>query len=124
MPPSDDDERRHFHRITLDHPGVLRGPAGECAVTVHDISLHGACLRLAPGASPPMAPDQEAELELPLTGGVVIRMQVALRHREAQTLGCACRHIDIDSISELRRLVELNLGDPELLQRELAELAG
>lgn len=123
MTPNEGDERRHFRRITLDHPGVLRGPAGECAVTVHDISLHGACLRLPPGAEPPMAPDQAAELVLALTDHAAIRMHLELRHRTGRTLGCVCRHIDIDSISELRRLVELNLGDPELLQRELAELA-
>ena len=37
-------------------------------------------------------------------------------------LGLFCHHIDIDSITHLRRLIELNLGDETLLQRELAEL--
>jgi len=34
------------------------------------------------------------------------------------------QHIDLDSISHLRRLVELNLGDEALLERELAALGG
>jgi hypothetical protein len=37
-------------------------------------------------------------------------------------LGFVCRHIDLESISHLRRLVELNLGDESLLERELAAL--
>ena len=32
-------------------------------------------------------------------------------------------HIDLESISHLRRLVELNLGDSSLLERELAALS-
>jgi len=38
------------------------------------------------------------------------------------TVGIRCESIDLDSISHLRRLVELNLGDPELLNRELSAL--
>ncbi len=33
-----------------------------------------------------------------------------------------CEHIDIDSITHLKRLIELNLGDEALLHRELAHL--
>jgi hypothetical protein len=32
------------------------------------------------------------------------------------------RQIDIDSISQLRRMVELNLGDSEMLERDLSSL--
>jgi hypothetical protein len=33
-----------------------------------------------------------------------------------------CKEIDLDSISHLRRLIELNLGDQEELERELGAL--
>jgi hypothetical protein len=33
-----------------------------------------------------------------------------------------CESIDLDSITHLRRLVELNAGDPALLERELTAL--
>jgi hypothetical protein len=33
-----------------------------------------------------------------------------------------CHSIDIDSVTHLRRLVELNLGNADLLQRELSAL--
>jgi hypothetical protein len=33
-----------------------------------------------------------------------------------------CRSIDLDTVTHLRRLIELQLGDPALLERDLAEL--
>jgi hypothetical protein len=51
-----------------------------------------------------------------------VRMEVSLKHIEGQHAGFRCEHIDLDSISRLRRLVELNLGDSESLHRELTEL--
>lgn len=118
-------ERRHFHRIRLEQPGSLEPTGGEAqAVTVQDISLHGARLVLPPGAGGAISRGTEARLTLPFADGAAIEMALEVRHRDGDTLGCACRRIDIDSVSRLRRLVELNLGDPDLLQRDLAELAG
>jgi hypothetical protein len=37
-------------------------------------------------------------------------------------IGYRWEKIDLDSFSQLKRLVELNLGDPELLNRELSAL--
>ncbi|HXK57002.1 MAG TPA: PilZ domain-containing protein, partial [Gammaproteobacteria bacterium] len=37
-------------------------------------------------------------------------------------LGLRCVSIDMESIGHLRRLVELNLGDAELLHRDLESL--
>ncbi|PWG61424.1 PilZ domain-containing protein [Spiribacter halobius] len=124
MSGSEPDERRHFHRIHFGQPATLHAPGGDVDVTVEDISLHGARLGLAAGTPLRLEVGERAQLTLALTAGETIRMELELRHREGDSLGCACRHIDIDSISRLRRLVELNLGDPALLQRDLAELAG
>jgi hypothetical protein len=33
-----------------------------------------------------------------------------------------CRHISLESIERLRRLIEFNLGDPQELERELGAL--
>jgi hypothetical protein len=37
-------------------------------------------------------------------------------------LGFVCRHISLESIERLRRLIEFNLGDPHELERELGAL--
>ena len=49
-------------------------------------------------------------------------MQTAVAHIDANSVGFICEHIDLDSISHLKRLVELNLGDEDLLHRELHAL--
>jgi hypothetical protein len=49
-------------------------------------------------------------------------MDVLIAHHENEELGLHCKDIDIDSITHLRRLIELNLGNPALLERELSAL--
>ena len=51
----------------------------------------------------------------------------AIGEAQAQALqglhtGLLCKGIDLDSVTHLRRLIELQLGDPALLERDLAEL--
>ena len=48
-----------------------------------------------------------------------IDMTVQRTHQDGQLVGLRCIAIDADSIGQLRRLVELNLGDPGLLDREM-----
>jgi len=47
---------------------------------------------------------------------------VVIRHIEENHIGLKCHSIDIDSITHLKRLVELNLADETLLHRELETL--
>jgi hypothetical protein len=49
-------------------------------------------------------------------------MQTRVAHVEGPQAGLLCISIDIDSVTHLRRLLELNLGDPALLERELSAL--
>ncbi len=115
------DERRHFSRIPFDARTTLRRADGrEWHGALLDISLNGALLER------PQDWDGETRadlvLEILLTETARIRMEVAVAHVEAHYLGLRCTHIDLDSIAHLRRLIELNLGDPELLNRELSAL--
>jgi len=55
-------------------------------------------------------------------GDSTIKMSGNVAHREGVQVGFRCVEIDIDSIAHLRRLVELNLGDEDLLERELSAL--
>ena len=50
-------------------------------------------------------------------------MELTATHVVGNKVGFKCEHIDIDSISELRRLVELNLGSSALLERDLLALS-
>jgi hypothetical protein len=49
-------------------------------------------------------------------------MQASVANITDQLVGFECQAIDLDSITHLKRLVELNLGDEGLLHRELITL--
>lgn len=51
-----------------------------------------------------------------------VQMQVELRHEEPDRLGFICLYIDVDSMTHLHRLVELNVADSTEMMRELREL--
>jgi hypothetical protein len=120
MPNSD--ERRHFHRILFDANAELSFDLTSCEVQVLDISLQGALVTCKLAGSHIPEKGQELTLDIRLDGDVHIVMHGEASHIEDGRLGVACTSIDIDSITHLRRLLELNLGDPELLDRELAAL--
>ena len=54
--------------------------------------------------------------------GTSIRMEVAVITTWPATTVWPCREIDLDSVTHLRRLVALNLGDETLAEREFAQL--
>jgi hypothetical protein len=114
------DDKRRFHRIFY-HAGALLTGAGEsypCKIV--DLSLRGCLLDFAEAWAG--GEDASYQLKFDLSDEISISMEVNATHVEGNRVGFKCVHIDIDSISRLRRLVELNLGDSELLERELAAL--
>ena len=67
----------------------------------------------------------KCRLELPLDqAGDVVVMSGIVVHLEGQHIGIECQDIDLTSLTHLRRLVELNTGDAELMNRELSHLFG
>ncbi len=116
-----DSEKRRFSRILFDAPAVLSVDDTDYDTLLVDVSLKGALLRAPADWS--IGTGTQARLRIRLDGGDDhIDMEGALAHQENGRIGFACRKIDMDSITHLRRLVELNLGQPELLERELAQL--
>ena len=62
-------------------------------------------------------------LDLRLDGGVLIGMGVELARIVAGSqLGFNCVKIDLGSFAQLKRLIELNLGNNDVLHRELSAL--
>jgi hypothetical protein len=111
-------DQRRFKRIPFDSPIRI---VSEVNAQLIDISLKGALL--AKPADWNGAPQQSITIVLPLDNeGTAIRMEGRVAHVEDGRIGVVCEHIDVDSITHLRRLVELNIGDAELLHRELSEL--
>jgi len=123
MTPTTPDERRRFSRIAFHRPGELDVRIARGACEVLDVSLKGALVEVPAGFRAHVG--QACTLVIRLDAGdAEIRMEGEVSHREGTQVGVTCREIDLDSISHLRRLVELNLGDDDLLHRELSALVG
>ncbi len=115
-------EKRHFARILFDAPARISAKGITHACELLDISLKGALIQRP--ETWPKFQGGDAWLEVDLDHhGSRIRMDAHIVHSDALHLGLQCRHIDVESITHLRRLVELNLGDEAVLMRELEELA-
>ncbi|MFN7152862.1 MAG: PilZ domain-containing protein [Acidovorax sp.] len=114
-------ERRHFVRVSFDAPALLTTATDAFSVHVLDLSLKGA-LVMAPAQSDLVA-GMLCQITIPLAEtGNHIAMSTEVAHVEGLHTGLLCRGIDLDSVTHLRRLIELQLGDPALLERDLAEL--
>ncbi|MCH7475838.1 MAG: PilZ domain-containing protein [Gemmatimonadetes bacterium] len=86
-----------------------------------DISLKGALVDRP--ADFEAETDRPAHLDVDLGApGAVISMDCEIAHLTADRVGLRCVTIDLDSIAHLRRLIELNSGDPKLVERELSSL--
>lgn len=116
------EDRRRFKRIAFDALTTLTQGNQQWEVTLLDLSLKGLLVsRPADWAADPALPFAVA---ITLGEDAPIAMEAELRHDNNGPLGFQCTHIDLDSISHLRRLVELNLGDEAELERELSALVG
>lgn len=113
-------ERRRFQRIAFDAATELSQGERRWPVALHDVSLKGLLVMRPQDWNGD--PDQPFIATIHLDADTSLQMEVVLTRTRGERLGFICRHIDLDSISHLRRLVELNLGDISLLERELAAL--
>ncbi len=114
-------ERRRFTRIPFEASVTLTSPSGNWTAKLLDISLNGALI-----SQPQNWLNNEPGsylLEINVADNVFhIRMEATVTHEDDHSIGLRCDHIDIDSASHLRRLVELNVGNDEILNRELSAL--
>ncbi len=117
------ENRRQYSRVAFHAPARLVFSTRAFDTVIIDLSLKGGLVRLPAQAS--VAQGENAQLHIPLDdSGQRISMAMRIVHIEGRYAGLHCEHIDLDSVTHLRRLVELNLGAPELLDRELSSLAG
>lgn len=114
------DERRHYQRVTFDAEIVME--SGESTWLCHlvDISLKGLLVIFPDEIETSM--DQTYQMEFRLGIDAAINMGVKVVHVEDHLVGLEWHDIDLESLTHLRRLLELNLSDPEEMHRELSEL--
>jgi hypothetical protein len=124
MNTTDSNKPRHFSRIPFHADVQLHFHLAKEVHTAHllDISLKGALVEISQPISN-VYKGKVCRMVLVLNkDGENITMEGKVVHQDALHIGIECQHIDLDSMINLRRLVELNTGDEKLLERELAEV--
>lgn len=112
---------RQFSRVPFFAQVSLQWGGQTMPVELLDIALKGALMRTATPLTAPL--DTPCRLVLPLAdGGEAIEMGGKVVHLEGCNMGMTCEDIDLQSLTQLRRLLELNTGDADLMDRELAQL--
>lgn len=115
------ENKRHYTRVLFSTPATLSVAQQSFDTSILDLSLKGALIS---------TPDSLGEcvgktvtLDFALQGSDVhIDMIGEVAHCEPHSVGIKWQKIDIDSITHLRRLMELNAGNAELLDRQLEHL--
>lgn len=115
-------ERRRNDRFPLDAPARLYSRASMWESKIEDISLRGLLIERPIGWHGELGDRHRVELRLP--GSIFVSMAVNVARLMTDRVGLELAHIDFDSFCHLKRLIELNVGDPTLLYRELFSLDG
>lgn len=120
------EEHRRFRRINFfdavqviseDVDGAeTRSWEAQCI----DISMLGMLLTVPAGF--PLIIGTPFEVHLILAEDVMIEMPCTLVHVEGRRAGFRAERMSIDCVTNLRRLLELNLADSAEVERELTEL--
>ncbi|AZQ85255.1 PilZ domain-containing protein [Colwellia sp. Arc7-635] len=113
--------RRQFTRVLFSMTAKLTVDDSQFDVKIHDISLNGALLYFDCGEAILTRKIGLLSFQLDSSDAEIV-MNIAIVHQEENEIGVQCNAIDITSVSLLRRLIELNLGDDEQLHKELSQL--
>lgn len=113
-------QRRSFMRISFDANTSVSQQEHTWPVELIDISLNGVLFKQPDNWS--IHPGKPIGINIQLADHTAINMEASLVHITPTLAGCQCQFIDLDSITLLKRLIELNVGSDVILERELSAL--
>ena len=114
--------RRHFTRVLFKHPATVTHNGHTLDARILDLSFKGVLLELA--NPEPISIGDSVFVSINLNQHIEsIEVKATVVYCQNDHIGLQNRTLDLDSASQLKRLIALNLGDDKLLNRELAELA-
>jgi len=114
------DEKRHYQRIAFDAEVLMEHEGASWVCHLIDISLKGVLVIFPDELEVNIGDTYEMELRLGVDAA--IHMNVKVVHRLDYVTGLEWSDIDLESLTHLRRLLELNMADPEEMHRELSDL--
>jgi len=112
--------RRRFQRFHFEGTVKLYSDKAMWESKLVDISLKGVLIERPVEWNGKVG--SRYRMDLRINQSVIISMGVNAAHIMPHRIGFEWQKIDLDSFAELKRLVELNLGDPAILNRELSAL--
>ena len=120
-----DSDRRMYQRVSFDGTAELSNNEQSFTCQITDLSLRGVLVR--PFGVVRADLGTEFTLLIPLSNNqdnndLKIQMTLELAHSNPDGLGFKCISIDLDSITHLRKIIELNSTNPELLDRDFETL--
>ncbi|MBF0287924.1 MAG: PilZ domain-containing protein [SAR324 cluster bacterium] len=111
-------EQRQFSRIDFNTTTCILYQDKRIGAKLMDISLKGALFEVEQVVS--IDQRQGCTLEIQLGDGeIVLNIRAELVHVQNSHFGFKFESIDLDSLAHLRRLMEVNLGNTELVGQEL-----
>lgn len=117
-----DKNRRNFSRVKFDSTVLISCQTKQYDAGLIDISLKGALISISDTPEIPL--DQTCDFELRLNDTeIVLSVKAFVVYTKDEEYGLKFDNIDLESMIHLRRLVELNVGDPDQVQKELFFLA-
>jgi len=114
-------DKRNYARVQFVEKAQVKyaGSTVECCVL--DISLKGVLLQFSTESLPDISEKQEVVILMELAGSdICLEFHAHASHFDDHTIGFCFTTMDSESITHLRRLLELNTGDPEEIDRELS----
>ncbi|MDH5518610.1 MAG: PilZ domain-containing protein [Gammaproteobacteria bacterium] len=114
------DEKRHYRRVAFDAEVVMEYQGSSWVAHLIDVSLKGLLVVFPNDIAIELGNVYDMELRLGVD--TVIQMRVKVMHFEDHLVGLEWSDIDLESLTHLRRLLELNMSSAEEIHRELSEL--
>lgn len=114
------DERRHYQRVDFDAEVLMEHGDASWVCHLIDISLKGLLVIFPDGVD--AKKDEVYQMEFRLGADAAIHMHVKVKHMQDHLVGLEWNDIDLESLTHLRRLLELNLPNPDEMHREISEL--
>lgn len=112
------DDKRKFHRVPFQCECLIGCGDQSWTGVLRDISLRGALFQLSPKSSLKLGTICYVDIALS-DGDVLLQFESELVHRKGDDYGFLFLSENLDTLTHLRRLLELNLGGDDITRHEI-----
>lgn len=109
--------RRQFRRVRIDADARVYSDRAMWPARCVDVSLKGALIDRPAEWTGENGKTQRLELRFHTL--LIVSVNATVVHVGTRFIGYRFQRMDLDSFMRLKRIIELNLGDPDVLSEEL-----